>query len=837
MPTIDEFIKMFCNDPEYLPNISAMKVFPGSLGNLVTLPEKLSVEISQSLINSGIQQLYGHQAEAFEKVEKGQNIVITTGTASGKTLCYNLPILNSFIQNPSHAALYLFPTKALTYDQFTNLSRLLNSIEKSFVSKLAVYDGDTPAHARHETRKNVRLLMTNPDMLHLAILPHHTQWSDFFHNLRFVVLDEIHYYKGVFGSHVANLIRRMKRIAQFYDSFPQFILTSATIRNAKELSEILIEAPVEVIEHDDSPHGTKTFIMYNPPVVDEMLGIRKSALNEAIQFSQDLLANSVQTITFVKTRRATEMLLKALQERRPENKELVRGYRSGYLAKVRRTIEQGLRMGEIREVISTSALELGIDIGSMDAALIVSFPGSIASLRQQSGRAGRRSADSLTIFIASGNPLDQFLSKHPEYFFGRTPEKVIINPDNLLILLQQLRCAAFELPFTGKITFGKLPESDIKDLLAVLESNGEVFQNNGKYVWTANQYPSAGLSLRSAFGEPFMLILSEHQTEITLGEVDESSAHWMVHPGAIYIQEGRSYLVSDLNFDKHKAFLKPSNVDYYTVPQEQTEVELLECLKHEERTKSDINYGEVLVTSQVVGFKKQLWETNQLISLEVLDMPVENFQTTAYWLSLHESLVDELRESGLWTSDKNDYGSQWSSIRNAVRARDQFTCQVCGRVEVGTAHHVHHKIPFRQFTEPTHANLFSNLITLCSICHQRAEMVLRIKSGLSGLRYVFSQLAPIFVMCDSGDLGSIAEPQSRIGNGTPTIIIYDKVQAGIGLSNSIFQSHLDLIHASQELITHCSCIDGCPSCVGPAGENAEGAKNTTLAILSGIIDK
>ena len=837
MVEIKKFINSFSNDPKISENFSAVKIFPGSLGNFNQLPSNLSPKIRDSLINSGIQQLYGHQADAFIKVEKGQNIVITTGTASGKTLCYNLPLLNSYLNNLSNSVLYLFPTKALTYDQFINLSKFLNSIDESLVNKLAVYDGDTPTHLRNEIRKKVKLLMTNPDMLHLAILPHHTQWSDFFHNLRFVVLDEIHYYKGVFGSHVANLIRRLRRIAQFYGSYPQFLLTSATINNAKEFSETLIGARVDVIDHDDSPHGTKTFIMYNPPVVDEVLGIRKNALNEALQFSQNLLDHDVQTITFVKTRRATEMLLKSLQESKLENKELVKGYRSGYLANVRRSIEQGLRTGKIREVISTSALELGIDIGSMDAALIVSFPGSIASLRQQSGRAGRRTGDSITIFIASGNPLDQFLSKHPDYIFERSPEKVIINPDNLLILLHQFRCAAFELPFTGKISFGSLPEADAKELLTVLESNGELFQNNGKYIWTADKYPSADLSLRSASGKPFMLILAENKTEITLGQVDESSAHWMVHPGAIYLQEGRTYLVNNLNFEKHKAFLIPSNADYYTVPQEQTEVDLLESMKHVEHRESDINYGEVIVTSQVVGFKKQLWETNQLLSLEKLDMPIEKFQTIAFWISLHESLVDQLREDGLWKSDKNVYGSQWLSIRDLAHARDQFTCQICGRVEIGTAHHVHHKIPFRQFSEPTLANQLSNLITLCSSCHQRAEMMLRIKSGLSGLRYVLSQLAPIFVMCDAGDLGSLADPQSKIGNGAPTIIIYDKVHAGIGLSNSIFESHLELIKASQDLVTHCPCSDGCPSCVGPAGENAEGAKKSTLAILSGIREK
>ncbi len=836
MPEMKSFIDSFLKNPLILPNLSAIKVYQGTVGNFSKLPDNLSPEIHDALTNLGVQQLYRHQVEAFSRVEQGQNIVITTGTASGKTLCYNLPILNSFLQNPTNSTLYLFPTKALTYDQFTNLNKLLRTIDEGFIKKLAVYDGDTPTHLRNEIRKNVKLLMTNPDMLHLAILPHHTQWSDFFHNLRFVVLDEIHYYKGVFGSHVANAIRRLNRIAQFYGSYPQFILTSATIKNAKEFSETLLGKTVELIDHDDSPHGTKTFVIYNPPIVDELLGIRKSALSEALQFSLDLLRNNIQTITFVKTRRATEMLLRSIQESKPEYADIVKGYRSGYLANIRRDIEKGLRNGKIREVISTSALELGIDIGSMDASLIVSFPGTIASLRQQSGRAGRRSSDSFSLFIASGNPLDQFLSKHPEYVFERTPENVIINPDNLLILLQQIRCAAFELPFAGKYQFGNLPESDIKELLAVLESNGDVYQNNGKFIWTADEYPSAGLSLRSANGTPFLLVLTEDRSETTLGEVDESSAHWMVHPGAIYIQEGRTYLVNDLNFEEHKAFLKPSNADYFTVPQEKTEVELLDCLKHITKNKCDSNYGEVLVTSQVVGYKKQLWETNQLLSLEILEMPVVKFQTTAYWLSLHAALVDQLRENGLWTNDKNDYGSHWSTIRDEVRARDQYTCQVCGRQEMGIPHHVHHKIPFRQFTQPNLANQLTNLITLCSSCHQLAELTLRIKSGLSGLRYVLSQLAPIFVMCDVGDLGSLAEPQSKIGNGTPTVIIYDKVQAGIGLSNTIFENHLDLIKAAKELITQCPCIDGCPSCVGPAGENAEGAKKATLAILSGIID-
>jgi DEAD/DEAH box helicase domain-containing protein len=809
--------------------------------SLQDFPVDIDQNLRQALIENGIKNLYNHQFESYKAFQNGKNIVVTTGTASGKTLCYNLPVLDSMLKYPDVSALYIFPTKALTYDQFENLGKIWESLEKEGNSRSnqlrsAVYDGDTPAHLRSHIRKEARILLTNPDMVHLGMLPHHTLWADFFRNLKFIVIDEIHYYRGVFGSHVANVYRRLQRIAHFYSSYPQVIMTSATIANAREFAEKLIEAPVEMIDRDGSPSGEKIFAMYNPPLVDEELGIRKSSLLESVRISRDFLDHDIQLITFVRTRRSTEMILKYLIEQDRTLNKIVRGYRSGYLPAVRREIELGLRNGKIKEVVTTNALELGIDIGGMDAVQIVGYPGTIASLKQQSGRAGRRKGNSVSIMIASATPIDQYLVHHPEYVFQRSPEKAMINPDNPLILFQHLRCAAFELPFSGKLKYGDLSETDLINFLQILVEAGDLYERSGKYYWANDQYPSGNISLRSAGGNPVSLKAQINGKLKSIGEVDEPSAYWMVHPGAVYLQEGQSFIVEDLNLQGSTATLVQRDVDYYTVPQERTEIELVHQIKQENVVGGTKNLGELLVKQQVTGFKKFLWESREMLSIEPLEMPETQLRTVGYWFSLDDRLVDKLRSEGLWQNDRNDYGPHWSELRKKVRERDHFLCRVCGRPENGIEHHVHHKIPFRQFVNVEQANRMENLVTLCSICHQRAELSIQIRSGLAGLQYILNQLAPLFVMCDSSDLGSIAEPQSKLGNGTPTVIIYDQIPGGIGLSDSIYDIHDQLIGAAKELILKCGCKEGCPACVGPSSEKIPSGKRETLAILDHLIE-
>ena len=532
-------------------------------------------------------------------------------------------------------------------------------------------------------------------MLHTGILPHHTNWSDFFRNLRFVVIDEMHAYRGVFGSHVANVIRRLSRVAKFYGVAPQFILTSATIGNPKELAERLIKSPVELIDDDGSSRGERHFLLYNPPVVDASLGLRKSSMMESVRLTQDLLANDIQSVVFARSRRSVEMMLTylrpppSLETPLPNLKDLgegregICGYRSGYLPSQRREIEQGLREGTVRVVVATNALELGIDIGGLGAAVLVGYPGSIASVYQQSGRAGRGEAPALSVLVASANPLDQFLAHHPDYFFGQSPEQGLVNPDHLLILLNHLRCAMFELPFQKDETFGSLDADHVKEFLDVLTSNNEAHLSQEKYFWMSDSYPAANVSLRTASPENVILQTTEtsDSSPQIIGEVDLASAYWMVHPRAIYIHEGQQYFVHELNLEKNLAALTAVALDYYTEPQNESEIQILSESERSEIKGGEKGWGEIQVTTQVVGFKKLRWVTRENLGEEPLDLPPTELQTTGYWLSLSEATIESLRASGAWTNDPNDYGPDWNRIRLAVRRRDGFRCQVCSAPE------------------------------------------------------------------------------------------------------------------------------------------------------------
>src|SRR5688572_24500169 len=792
------------HDRDTAPNLVTWRTLPARPSQTYPFPTDLPATVRQTLIATGIHSLYSHQLEAWTHSQAGENIILATSTASGKTLAYNLPVLAGLLNNSEARALYLFPTKALSQDQLSNLQTLSLALDTLNLAP-SIYDGDTPQSARLAIRRNARIVLSNPDMLHTGILPHHTNWADFFTNLKFVVIDEMHTYRGVFGSHVANVLRRLKRVAKFYGAKPQFILASATIGNPKELAENLIEEPVHLIDNDGSARGPRHFIIYNPPLTDESLGLRKSSLLEGVRLAQDLLRNDIQSVVFARSRRSVEIILRYLQENQspreasnsqfqrgldtpfkehsglldhqPDSNSLIsnlqspiRGYRSGYLPHQRREIEKGLRDGSVKTVVATNALELGIDIGGLGAAILVGYPGTVASARQQAGRAGRGLESAVAVMVASASPIDQFLAHHPEYFFERSPEQALVNPDHLLILLEHLRCAMFELPFEKGESFGRLSSEQLEEFLNFMLSNQEAHLSNEKYYWMSDQYPAANISLRSASPQSVVLQTTMDERPLTIGTVDGESATWMTHPGAIYLHEAQSYFVDELNLEEHIARLRPIESDYYTESLRSTEITVLAETARAAVLGGEKGWGELQVTTQVTGFRKRRWYTHENLGEEPLDLPPSDLQTTGYWLSLSDETVTRLRETGAWSNDPNNYGPEWARIRERVRARDGYKCQVCGTPESTRQHDVHHKTPFRAFTSLSEANRMENLTTLCASCHHKVEQNVRMRSGLAGLAYVLGNLAPLFLMCDTGDLGSHIEPVENETFGGPTVV-------------------------------------------------------------------
>lgn len=855
--SLDRLLAAWRNDPAVGANIAAWRTLPARPAQYAPFPPDLDPALRRGLEARGIRALYTHQALAWDEVSEGHHVVVVTATASGKTLCYNLPVLQRLMRDPQARALYLFPTKALSQDQVAGLRELTVEMQRGHFDaprpvlgtrhalSVATYDGDTRTDARPSIRANARIVISNPDMLHTGILPHHTLWADFFAHLQFVVVDEMHTYRGVFGSHVANVIRRLKRAAAFYGGSAQFILTSATIANPLQLAEALVEEPVSLVspEFDGSPRGEKHFLLYNPPVVNRDLGLRRSALLESVRLAQDVLERDIQTIVFARTRRTVELILKYLQPspgslpaplspvKEGSTQNAVRGYRGGYLPTQRREIEQGLRSGAVRGVVATNALELGIDIGGMGAAVLAGYPGSVAATWQQAGRAGRTSAGSLAVLVASADPLDQFLAQHPDYFFSRPVERGLVNPDNLLILLQHIRCATFELPFREGEGFGRVPAEKVEEFLHFLREAGILHQSAGRYYWMADQYPADTVSLRSASPDTVALQVDAGQDHSVIGQVDRGSAAWMVHPQAVYLHEAQSYVVDSLDLEQGLAHLRAVETDYYTEPRRETTVRLLTQLAEAPARGATKQHGEIAVTTQIVGYRKVKWYTHQVLGLGDLALPPSELHTTAYWLTLAPETVDHLRDLGLWTNDPNNYGPNWDVQRARARARDGYRCTVCDLPEQGQAHQVHHKIPFRAFSSWREANELHNLVTVCPACHRRVEANVRIRSGLAGLSFVLGHLAPLFLMCDTHDIGVHSDPQSPLADGRPTVVIYDEVPAGIGFSEQLYDLHDELLARALERVRDCPCQDGCPSCVGPGGENGLSGKREARALL------
>ncbi len=615
-------------DPE--SPVRAIRRQPAKAGVFAEFPETLAPQLKKSLISRGIQQLYSHQAEAFGHAVAGRNVVVVTPTASGKTLCYNLPVLERLIGDPGARAMYLFPTKALAEDQLAEFQAVVDATGSEL--RAFTYDGDTPQDARRAIRERANVVLTNPDMLHAGILPHHTKWAKAFENLRYIVIDELHSYRGVYGSHLANVLRRLKRVCEFYGSSPQFICCSATIANPKELAEALTGMPFELVAENGAPSGEKYVVFYNPPVVNKALGIRRGYLNETRRIARELLDRNQQTLVFANSRLATEILLTYLKD----DYSGVRGYRGGYLPKERREIEHKLREGDIRAVVATNALELGIDIGSLDAVVMAGYPGTIASTWQRAGRAGRRQTTALAVLVASSAPLDQYIVEHPEYFFERPPEQAFINPDNLEILLNHMKCAAFELPVRDGEKFGAGHTGhDTGEMCQFLADLKLLHHSSGSWHWTSDSYPADAVSLRSISSDNFVVvdITGDHRI---IGEVAFTAALTTLHEKAIYLHDARQYQVERFDYDGRKAYVRHVDSDYFTDAIDYTQVKELEAFESAEINGAGAAHGDVRMNRQIVGFKKVKFYTMENVGSGHLSMPEQEMHTTAFWLHFPE---------------------------------------------------------------------------------------------------------------------------------------------------------------------------------------------------------
>jgi len=809
------------NDDEDDPHVTAVRRLPAVAAEYAAMPEGIDRRLVAALRARGITELYTHQAEAIVHALAGRHTVVVTPTASGKTLCYNAPVVSSILADPSTRALYLFPTKALAQDQLAELHQLVQGLglaepepdpdrsppDQSDAIGVFTYDGDTPQDARRAIRGRAHVVLSNPDMLHSGILPHHPRWAKLFENLRFVVIDELHAYRGVFGSHLANILRRLRRVCRHYGSNPTFICSSATIANPRSLAERLVGESFELVEKSGAPRGEKFFLFVNPPVVNAELGIRRSYLAETRRVALEFLRRGLQLIVFAQSRLATEILTTYLKDAcagPPGAADLVRGYRGGYLPGRRREIERGLRSGDVRCVVSTNALELGIDIGALDVSVMGGYPGTIAATWQRAGRAGRRSGRSAAVFVASSAPIDQFVVRHPEYFFGSSPEHALVNPDNLHILLDHVKCAAFELPFRMDEAFGAI---DVQEILKILAEDGFVQLTDGEWQWTQDTYPADAVSLRSVTSDNFVVVDvtgdTESRAERVIGETDFTSGPSTLHEKAIYLVEGELYQVDRFDFHGRKAFVRRVECDYYTTAITYSKVTILEeCLapapslpgsqpsgpeaaeppglpasQPSSLAASIAHHGEVHVASRVVGFKKIKFYTNENVGSGELDLPEQQMHTTSYWMAIPPGTMAELP---FGAADRRD--------------------------------------------------------------------------GVVGLAFAMRNVAPLLLMCDGHDIGLSVDGVSLAGAGRlggldrsaaasgssgvqdlavePTIYLYDNYPGGIGFSEPLFTMHRELVDRTRELIDGCPCQSGCPSCVGPEGATGPRAKAVASELLA-----
>jgi DEAD/DEAH box helicase domain-containing protein len=846
---------------DFIANVVAWERIPPRAAGTAPLPAWLDPRIGAALRGRGIDALYSHQAAAVEAARRGENVIVSTATASGKSLAYTLPVLQRLLERPDGRALYLFPTKALAHDQEAETAALIAAARLPVA--VHTYDGDTPRGKRPAVRAAGGVLITNPDMLHAGILPYHPSWRALFGRLEYVVVDEIHIYRGVFGSHVANILRRLQRLCRFYGSDPRFICASATIANPGEHAERLIEQPFTLVDESQNgaPRGAKEFILYNPPIIDEELGLRASTVLTAKDAAVTFLGRGIQTIVFARARQTVELLLGYVRDdlaRQGHGDIFVAGYRGGYLPLERREIEAGLRHGTVRGVVATNALELGIDIGQLDAAVLTGYPGTVASTWQQVGRAGRRAERSAAILVAGSSALDQYLCLHPRYLFGRSPEYALTNPDNRPILTRHLLCAAYELPFTADETFGSFER--VGPVLEELARAGDLHASRDQYHYVGDA-PSAGVSLRAGGNDNVVIQDTSGHEPVVIGQIDLGGAASMVYEGAIYMHQAQTYLVDRLDWEGRLAEVRPVNVDYYTRASVGSTIRRLAAVAERLAGGSPaaaaesnpvepagsprsggllVAHGEATVVTQATAFRKIRRYTQETLGLGLIDLPAMTLETTGYWLVFGEALTDRLEALGILLRP-NDYGPNWPQQRQLALERDNRRCRTCGARAEEFLLHVHHVRPFREYgyvpgrnENYRQANQIDNLMTLCPSCHRRAEAGQQTRSALAGLGYVLRNLAPLFLMCDPEDISVSAEQVSPVTRA-PTVVVYERVPAGVGFSERLYELHDELLAAALELVQDCRCRSGCPACVGPPGDIGPDTKEATRQLLTILV--
>jgi len=644
---ISAFIDHLVAMPDYNAQIAHTEHIPPQSASFAKLDNPLPDNLEESLKEKGLLPLYTHQVEAVNHALQGNNVIVSTSSASGKSLCYNIPVIEKMLNEAGSCALYLFPTKALAQDQLRSFTAMFCP-QLIRYEQVSTFDGDTPSAERSAIRKHARILLTNPDMLHFGILPNHRSWSRLLRHLEYVVIDEAHSYRGVFGSHVALVLRRLRRLCLLYGSSPCFICCSATINNPEKHAEKLVGSPFKLVDNDGSPKGGKDFVFWNPPTIDDARSMRRSANSEAAMLFSELIRNDIRTLAFSRTRRLTELVAsyskKRLAELSPSHVNRVKAYRAGYLPQQRRLIEHELFSGRLTGVVATNALELGIDIGNLEATILTGYPGTIASTWQQAGRSGRRNDKSLSIMVAFDNPLDQYFMRHPEFFFGKSFENAIINHQNPYILQAHILCAAWESPLSGNddTFFG----TEMAKETEVLEKQGALRQKRRHwYLAPSISYPAQDVNIRATSGDNVTLI--DSSTNLPLETIEMNNALFQLHPGAIYLHQGESYLVTNLDLASHTAYAEPAQVSYYTLAKDITDLHIIKTNHKKRYGRVNVCLGQVGVTTTIVGFKKKAQFTEEVIGEEPLDLPPQQFPTVALWFDLPSNVISSLVKAEL----------------------------------------------------------------------------------------------------------------------------------------------------------------------------------------------
>jgi DEAD/DEAH box helicase domain-containing protein len=763
----------------YRDRICAELTLPARPAETTEIPDELHPAVRAALHARGVDRLYSHQGDAWAAAAAGQHFVVVTPTASGKTLCYNLPVLDIVCRGEGKA-LYLFPTKALAQDQVAELLELNRAGELGV--RAFTFDGDTPGDARKAVRTRGDIVVSNPDMLHQAILPHHTKWAQFFESLRFVVFDEMHTYRGVFGSHVANLVRRLRRILAFYGASPQFVFCSATIANPVELAERLLGDKVTAITRSGAPQGERRLLLWNPPVINPDLGIRASARSQTNRIARLATRLGLKSIVFARSRLMVEVLTKYLKDvfdKDPRLPSRVFAYRGGYLPTQRRETEKRLRDGSVDCVVSTSALELGVDIGSLDVCVLNGYPGSIAATWQRLGRAGRRSRTSLGVLVAGSEPLDQYIVRNPEFFLGASPEHARIDPDQLLVLLDHIRCAAYELPFAAGEPFGSLTDTD--EFLTYLADEGVIHREGASWHWITDAYPANAVSLRSVAEGNFVVIDQDRDGRQVIAEVDYSSAPETIYEGAIYMIQASPYQVERLDWDGRKAFVRPTRADYYTDAVVFTRLKILETFAERQKAHARVAHGEVHLVKRFAGYKKIRYYTHENIGYGNINLPDQEMHTTAVWWEIRPGELERAFES-------------------RQQALDGF---------LGAAYALHHVAALRSMSETLDLGRAVGDGDGRWFATQGA-------SGRGQMRDV------------SGD--EVAPDHQ--GAFRPAVFLYDAYPGGIGLSEPLYLQQSQIVAGAHAMVSGCDCQFGCPACVGPvlASDEERGYSPRALAL-------